>query len=160
MCTLHGLEPIVHKEMQLEKFPGKGGWTFARIPEILNQKTPFGWKKVKGNIDEYEISQYHLMPMGNGHLFLPVKASIRKKIKKEAGDWVYIILFEDNDPLTIPDEFVLCLQDEPQAFLNFKELSEQEQKKYINWIYNVKSESLRVERMAEAINKLLFDRRV
>jgi hypothetical protein len=26
-------KPLTDKEYLLEKFPGKGGWTFARIPE-------------------------------------------------------------------------------------------------------------------------------
>ena len=27
-------EPLVDKEYLLEKFPGKGGWTYALIPKI------------------------------------------------------------------------------------------------------------------------------
>ena len=77
------MEALVDNVYVLEKFPGKGGWTFARIPEISqDKKQPFGWKKVRGTIDGYEIRKYHLMPMGNGLLFLPVKAEIRKKIGK------------------------------------------------------------------------------
>ena len=76
--------PIADKIYLLEKYPGKGGWTYAQIPEIFPQKeNPFGWVKVKGNIDGFEFSKYHLMPMGNGKLFLPVKAEIRKKSKKK-----------------------------------------------------------------------------
>ncbi|MEY3398621.1 MAG: hypothetical protein RL220_1215, partial [Bacteroidota bacterium] len=79
---------LVDKAYRLEKFPGKGGWTYARIPEILQDKhSPFGWVRVKGSIDDVEFSSYHLMPMGNGQLFLPVKADIRKKIGKKEGDW-------------------------------------------------------------------------
>ena len=87
------VKPLVNKKYLLEKYPGKGGWTYARIPEILQDKnTPFGWVKVMGSIDGYEIKNYHLMPMGNGQLFLPVKAAIRKKIGKETGDWVQVVL--------------------------------------------------------------------
>jgi len=76
--------PLVDKKYKLEKFPGKGGWTFARIPEILQDKTkPFGWVKVRGTIDGYEIKKYNLMPMGDGMLFLAVRAEIRKKINKK-----------------------------------------------------------------------------
>ncbi|HNV29466.1 MAG TPA: DUF1905 domain-containing protein, partial [Cyclobacteriaceae bacterium] len=97
--------PLVNKKYRLEKFPGKGGWTFARIPEILqDKKAHFGWVKVRGTIDGYEIRKYHLMPMGDGSLFLPVKAEIRKKIKKNAGDQVHVILSPDNEPLEVPDE--------------------------------------------------------
>lgn len=146
---------LIDKKILLEKFPGKGGWTYARLPEIdPEKKNRFGWRKVKGSIDDIEIKQYHLMPMGNGELFLPVKAEIRKKIKKEAGDIVHVILFSDDNPVQVPTEFELCLMDEPEAWKHFHNFPEQEQKKYINWIYSVKTEELKVERMAKAINKI------
>src|SRR5688572_5246826 len=110
-------KPLVNKKYKLEKFQGKGGWTYARIPEILKDKNAhFGWVKVKGTIDGYEIKKYHLMPMGNGQLFLPVKAEIRKQIKKSEGDFVHVVLYSDNEPLEIPKEMILCLKDEPAAF--------------------------------------------
>jgi len=150
------LKALVNKEYLLEKYPGKGGWTFARIPEIEQDKQAhFGWVKVRGTIDGFEIRKYHLMPMGDGNLFLPVKAEIRKKIKKEAGDFVRIILFPDNEPLEIPEEMLLCLQDEPNAFEFFKSLSESEQKFYIQWIYSAKREETKVDRLAKSINKLM-----
>ena len=106
--------PFVNKKYLLEKFPGKGGWTYARVPEISQSKeTPFGWIRVRGTIDHYEIKHYHLMPMGNGQLFLPVKAEIRKKIDKGEGDWVHVLLYEDNSPTEIPEELKLCLLDTP-----------------------------------------------
>lgn len=127
---------LVNKKYKLEKFHGKGGWTYAQIPGVkVDRTTPFGWAKVKGSIDGYEFSNYHLMPMGNGNLFLPVKASIRKKIKKEEGDWVKIILYPDNDPLLIPAELQECLTDEPRAAKTFNRLSDSEKKYYIEWIY-------------------------
>ena len=55
---------------------------FCKTPEIPpGQNTPFGWVKVYGTIDDYEIKNYNLQPMGNGRLFLPIKAEIRKRIK-------------------------------------------------------------------------------
>lgn len=93
-----------------------------------------------------------------GILFLPVKASIRKEIKKQAGDYVHIILFEDSDKMGIPEEFYLCLKDEPQAYKNFKNLEENEQKKYLDWIYSVKKDDTKVERMAKIINELVKGR--
>ncbi|ELR73434.1 hypothetical protein C900_04286 [Fulvivirga imtechensis AK7] len=148
-------EILVDSNVQLERFPGKGGWTYARLPDVQPVKTnPFGWRKVSGFIDDFEIRQYHLMPMGNGQLFLPVKAPIRKKIKKEAGDWVKIVLYEDNGPTEVPEEFITCLRDDPDAWEYFKKLSDPERKKYVDWIYGVKTEDLKIERMAEAINRI------
>lgn len=59
------LKPLVDKNYLLQKFEGKGGWTFAEIPEIPMPKTSFGMLKVKGKIDNYEFSDavYFLLEM-------------------------------------------------------------------------------------------------
>lgn len=95
------------------------------------------------------------MLMGNGQLFLPVKSDIRKKIKKEEGDKVHVILYPDNEPLEVPEEMLLCLQDEPAAFKFFNSLSESEQKFYIQWIYSAKKDETKVDRLAKTIDRLL-----
>lgn len=95
------------------------------------------------------------MPMGDGNLFLPVRAEIRKKINKKEGDVIHVVLYPDNEPLEIPEEMMLCLKDEPKALKFFQSLSESEQKYYIDWIYSAKKEDTKVERMANAINRLL-----
>lgn len=148
-------KPLVNKKYKLQKYPGKGGWTYAAVSEISpNKKNPFGWVRVKGFIDEVEIKQYHLAPMRNGKLFLPVKAEIRKKIKKKEGDWIKVVLFADNDAVEIPNELLECLRDEPKAHNQFFKLSNSEQKHYIDWIYAAKKDETKTERMAETINRL------
>lgn len=148
--------PLVDKEYLLQKYPGKGGWTFAAIPEITQDKHAwFGWVKVRGTIDDYSIENYHLMPMGNGSLFLPVKAEIRKKIGKNEGDWVHITLYSQDLPPVLPEDFLLCLNDEPQAMVAFSNLPASEQKKITDWIYSVKNDELKVERIAQTIENLL-----
>ena len=144
----------VEKEVLLEKFPGKGGWTYARIPEIpQDAKAPFGWVKVKGKIDNFTFQQVKLMPMGNGQLFFPVKASIRKAIGKQAGDNVYILLELDNDPIITPEEMIECLQDEPQAWEYYQKLSEGQQKAYIDWIEAAKTDETKVQRLAQMVEE-------
>lgn len=107
-------KPLVDKKYLLEKFPGKGGWTYAAIPEVLkNPHTPFGWVRVKGSIDGFAIDQAKLQPMGNGQLFFPVNAKIRKAIGKQAGDKVHITLFEDKISDEIRKELQLCFENEP-----------------------------------------------
>ncbi|MDX2049284.1 MAG: YdeI/OmpD-associated family protein [Chitinophagaceae bacterium] len=125
-----------------------------RFRKYQSKHNPFGWVKVKGMIADYEIRQYHLMPIGNGKLFLPVKAEIRKKIKKEAGDWVKVVLFEDHDALEIPGELLECLRYEPAAHLFFFTLSDSEKKFYINWIYSAKGAETKIKRLAETVNRL------
>lgn len=95
------------------------------------------------------------MPMGNGKLFLPVRADIRKKIGKQAGDYVKVVLYRDDSPVEIPEELLLCLQDEPEACKTFLGFTEGEQKAYIDWIYSAKKDDTKVERIAKTINRLL-----
>lgn len=150
------MKPIVKGRFLLERFPGKGGWTYARIPQFTKDKRkPFGWIKVRGSIDGFEIRKCHLMPMGEGKIFLPLKAEIRKKIKKEEGDFVEVILYPDNEPLEVPEEMLLCLKDEPEAFKFFKSLSESEQNFYVKWVYSAKREQTKIDRLANSINRLL-----
>lgn len=148
-------KPLVDRKYILEKFPGKGGWIYAAIPEISqNKKAPFGWVKVKGRIHGYEIKNYKLMPMGNGQLFLPVKAAIRKKIGKGQGDWIHVTLFADNAPTEIPEELLLCLKDAPTAYQNFLCFTDGQQKEYIDWIYSAKTDDTRINRIVETLNRI------
>ena len=150
--------PLTSNSYLLKKFPGKGGWTYAEIPEIPQDKnTPFGWVRVRGCIDDFEIKGYHLMPMGNGKLFLPVRSEIRKKIKKQEGDYVKIVLYPDNIPTEIPEEFTSCLADEPKAFENFLSFTDGKKKEIIQYIYSAKTDETKVERIAKTIQKLLTE---
>lgn len=147
--------PLVNQKFRLKKIPGKGGWIYAALPQVAqNKNAPFGWVKVKGKIDGVEIKKYHLMPFGEGKVFLPVRAEIRKKIKKGEGDYVHVILFLDNDPIEIPEEMQLCLKDDPEAEKFFYSLNDGEKQNYIKWIYTANREETKVKRIAEVIDRL------
>jgi hypothetical protein len=155
MSKVKSEKPLVNKKYLLEKYPGKGGWTYAIISEISqDKKAPFGWVKVKGSIDDYELHSYKLMPMGNGKLFLPVKAEIRKKIGKKEGDWVKVVLYLDSSPLAIPEEFIICLKEDSAAYKTFLKYTEGQQKEFIDWIYSAKTEKTKEDRIAVTLNKL------
>ncbi|UNY97396.1 YdeI/OmpD-associated family protein [Zhouia spongiae] len=150
-------QPIVRdKKYLLEKFEGKGSWTYALIPEIpQNPKRPFGWVIVSGYIDHYPLKKVKLMPKGNGLLFLAVKAAIRKVIKKEAGDYVNITLYEDCSPLYIPDEILDCFHNEPKkAYNTFIQLEETKRKVYLDWIYSAKTEDTKAQRIIAMMDRL------
>lgn len=148
-------KPLTSKQYVLEKIPGKGGWTYASIPEVpMDKNNPFGWVKVRGMIDGYAFDHYHLMPMGNGNLFLPVKAEIRKAIKKQVGDTVFITLYLEETPLEIPEELLACLKEEPNSYRFFQTLTEGEQHAYIKWIYAAKTDQTKVDRIAKLLERL------
>jgi hypothetical protein len=149
-------KPLVNKKYRLQKFHGKGGWTYAEIPGILKEdRKSFGWTKVKGRIDDYEIKNFNLMPMGKGKMMLPVKAEIRKKIGKEEGDWIKVVLYPDRAPTKTPKELLDCLKDEPVAYKNFIKYSDAEKKAFIEWIYSAKTDETKVRRIAKTIDKAL-----
>ncbi|MCL6261417.1 YdeI/OmpD-associated family protein [Aquiflexum sp. TKW24L] len=150
-------KPFIENDYLLQKFEGKGGWTYALIPEVSKEKRfPFGLKKVSGSIDDYKLENCTLMPFGNGQLFLPVKAEIRKSIKKEAGDWVRIILFAEEIPEIIPEEILECLKDAPKAYQRFKQLPDQEQINQIEAILEIKKQDTKVEKIVRLIEKFNY----
>jgi len=141
----------------LDKFPGKGGWTYTLIPEIPpDPHAPFGWVRVRGTIDGVEIRDYHLMPWYGGSelLFLSVKAALRKRIKKEAGETIHVVLYRDDDPLEVPDELLACIADDAEARRFFDSLTDGERHRFVKWIYSAKGEKTRVERMAKTVAAL------
>ena len=148
--------PLVDKVYILEKFQGKGGWTFVRIPEVSPDKNaPFGWVRVNGTIDGYEIRNYNLQPMGNGFLFLPIKSEIRKKIKKQEGDSVHIILYEDVNPIEIPEELILCLKEIDGVYEGFSAYAERKKITILNSIYSAKTDQAKVNRIAKIIDEII-----
>lgn len=149
-------QPIIDAKYIIEKFEGKGGWHFVQLPEIaMNKEARFGWVRVKGDVDGYELNQYNLMPMGNGKLFLPLKSQLRKAIKKHVGDTVHVKLYIDKSPYKIPEEIIACLAVEPKAYEMFLQLTDNQQKKYVDWIYEAKQESTKEKRIIELIEQLI-----
>jgi hypothetical protein len=148
--------PIIDKDFLLKKFPGKGGWTYTPIPEIPQDKhAHFGWVRVNVSIDGYVMKKYKLMPMGNGQLFLPVKAEIRKKIGKQAGDYVRVIIELDHTPQSINEELMACFELEPKPiYENFSMLTQDEQQVYLDWIYEAKTEDIKAERIIKMMDRL------
>ncbi len=147
--------PFIQGEYILQRFRGKGGWTYIAFPEIIEQgKWKTGGMKIKGRIDDHIVSQLRLMRTGD-MVFLPVSAAIRKAIMKREGDKVKVILYEDESTLVIPAEVRACLEDEPGAMEYFRSLTEGYQREYVNWINAAKRSETKAARIVTMIGKLL-----
>lgn len=68
---------------------------------------------------------------------------------------MHIVLYRDQDSVRIPEELQLCLQDVPNAFEMFQQLSDGQQKAIIEWIAAAKTDDTKVSRMVSAIDKIV-----
>ena len=154
-------QQLFEGDIVLEKMPMKGGWTYALLPTVIKGgKKNFGWTRVDATIDGYMMQQVSLMPIKGGRLFLAVKAEVRKKIGKEAGDTVHIRLFADRaneDPVLA--DFMEALNDEPQALSRFNSFSERERKAWTDWVLSGSTSDEIVQRMASAIDDIAAGRK-
>ena len=132
----------------------KTGWTYVFIPfdmaEKLNPKVKRSYR-VKGTIDAIEVNQLALIPMGNGDFIIPLKAELRKKIKKQKGEKVKLTLILDTSEFKISSDFLACLKEEKGAEKFFYSLTGSHQKYYSNWIESAKTIETKSKRIARAI---------
>ena len=136
----------------------KTGWSYIEIPIELSEKLKPGYKqsfRVKGKLDQFEITGVALTPMGEGHFIMSLNADLRKGIGKRAGAELQVqIQVDDNaNPISSP-EFMECLADEPEALAFFKTLAKGHQNYFMKWIESAKTAPTKTKRIAMAVTAL------
>jgi hypothetical protein len=136
----------------------KTGWICVSISKKIAEKINPGVKKsfrIKGFIDDYKITSKALLPMGDGDFVLPLKADIRKAIRKTKGDTVVLKITVDESPVTFNEDLVACLAEEPEAEAFFNSLALGHRKYFSNWIDSARTEQTKTKRIANTVNAML-----
>jgi len=152
--------PIVDNQYLILKRIAQSGFKMSNLTYVViadipaNKRANSGLIKVRGFIDSFELRQFNLLRSKDGVMILPLNAAVRKKTGKKEGDFVRVTLYLDDSPVVVPDELLVCLQDSPIAHQFFMELSESNQKYYIDWIEGSKKMETKAERISRAIQRL------
>lgn len=145
--------------LQFGEMGEKTGWRYIEVSAEIAQELLPGNKKsfrVKGKVDNYPISGFALMPMGDGRFIMPLKQEIRRAIHKEAGAMVTVKLEEHKDfKVEIPADLQECFDFDPEAFEQFKSMPTSHRNYFIKWITDAKTDETRAKRIVNTVNAML-----
>jgi len=142
---------------QFDEEDEKTGWTYLEILAEIVEKLKPGYKKifrVKGKLDNFKIDSVAIMPMGDGSFIMPFNAALRKGTGKRKGAMLTASLEADNAPVKLNEDFIACLEDEPDAVKFFNTLSGSHKNYFSKWIDSAKTEPTKIKRIALAVSAL------
>ena len=145
--------------LQFGEMGEKTGWRYIEVSAEIAQELLPGNKKsfrVKGKVDNYPISGFALMPMGEGKFIMPLKLEIRKAIHKESRAMVSITLEVHKDyKVDVPEDLQECFEFDPEALAQFNSLPRSHRDYFINWINSAKTSETRNKRIINTVNAML-----
>lgn len=143
--------------LQFAKQGEKTGWTYISISADIAVQLYSADKKgfrVKGKLDDFTINGIALLPMGGGELIMPLNAAMRKGIGKRKGAMLTVQLSLDKTPYQLNQEFMDCLEDDPDALAFFKTQTKSMQHYFSKWIDSAKTDVTKTKRIAMAVSAL------
>jgi hypothetical protein len=144
--------------LKFDKQGEKTGWTYIVIPaKIALQLKPKNKKsfRVKGKLDNLEISKVALIPMGEGDFIIAINAAMRKGIGKRKGATIKVQLVADAAPILPPAELIECMADEPEAVVHYNSLPQGHRNYFTKWIDSAKTDVTKAKRIALVIKTMV-----
>jgi hypothetical protein len=139
--------------------------TIQKLPEMdaafielpFKVEKIFGKKrvKVKACFDGV-LYRGTLMRMGMSCDWLGITKELRKKIGKNPGDTVHVVIEEDKEERTIaiPEDLAELFKQNKSESNFFHSLAYTHRKEYVNWILGAKREETRLNRLEKTIEML------
>lgn len=143
--------------LKFDKQGEKTGWSYIKVPAAIAVKLKPDNKRsfrVKGLIDDHQLKQVGLIPMGEGDFIIALNATVRKSIRKQKGDRVKVQLEVDHAVIKPPEDLMECLADEPRALEFFKSQPKSHQNYFGNWVREAKTETTRTRRIVQVVNAM------
>lgn len=139
----------------VEKYPQKLGLHYAVVPdEIAKQfkgKHPI---RMRAEINK-ESTQCALVKRNDGSYIIYLNITIRKKLKINLNDTIFVSLKKDDSEfgLDLPEELEVLLEQDPEGKEKFLELNPGTQRNIIYYISLGKLEETRIQRSVMMIDR-------
>ena len=147
---------VKNKVLELKYEPGKGAWTYhIVIPNTKHIVGKWGFLKVSGTIDGYELVSRNLAPIKDQDKMLSVNETIRKTINKSGGDMVNVTLYLLNNNTSITEKQILETFKEAGVLAQFEQLSESKKEEILEKIRSQKNEEKQIDVIVKQIDALM-----
>lgn len=140
----------------LEKFSGKGGWTFVRIPAEFSERLGIrGMVPVLATVEGL-VFERSLMPIGDGTHMIAINKDMLKAIGKRLSDDVTVHIAVQNQPhpVRIPEELSIAFDLDPEGKDLFFSLPRSTQRGLMMWLESARTAHTRANRAGEILRRL------
>ena len=144
---------VKDEQLELRYEPGKGAWTYhIQVPNTKHIVGKWGFLKVSGSIDGYELVSKNLAPTKGQDKMLSINDTIRKAIHKSGGDLVNVTLYLLNPQALITEKQIVETFKEAGVLAHFEQLSEDKKEGILSNIMAQKNEEKQIDVIVKQID--------
>lgn len=135
---------------------GFGAWTYHLvIPGTAGIEGKWGFLKVSGWIDDYELKPMNLAPRKGEDKLISINQEIRTSIGKKAGDTVKVTLYlHSPDRIETNAQVLKCFED-AGVLKQFNHLENSERVEIVRAITDAKTDTKQITLINHFIDKLM-----